>query len=114
MTTNVTEQTLLEGSWYALEQAGRLLESATGVFESGDVSTALALAMFGREELGRSRLLRDCAGEVGKGKSLQPDAIERRCVDHVKKQEASAFATRLSPPPDSQVGQALRDLNKYE
>ena len=85
MTTNVDEQTLLEGSWWALEQAGKLLGSATRLFESGDCSTAVAVAMFGREELGRSRLLRDCSGEVRDGKLLQPNEIKKRCDDHVKK-----------------------------
>ena len=114
MVMNVTEQMLLEGSWWALEQAGRLLESATMLFESGDFSTALAVAMFGREELGRSRLLRDCSGEVCEGKSLRPNEIKRRCRDHVEKQEASAFHTKLSTPPGSRLAQASGDLHKYE
>jgi AbiV family abortive infection protein len=111
---NITEQTLLEGSWWALEQAGRLLGSATMLFESGDFSTALAVAMFGREELGRSHLLRDCAGEVRAGKLLQPDEIKSRCQDHVKKQEASASQTKISTPPGSALARVSRDLNKYD
>ena len=114
MTTNVDEQTLLEGSWWALEQAGRLLRSATVLFKSGDCSTALAVAMFGREELGRSRLLRDCAREVREGNLLQPHKITERCKDHVRKQKASAFHITLSPQSDSQLGKALRSLNEYE
>src|SRR6266566_5212144 len=113
MTTNVDEQTLLEGSWWALEQAGRLLRSATVLFKSGDCSTALAVAMFGREELGRSRLLRDCAREVREGNLLQPHKITERCKDHVRKQKASAFHITLSPPSDSQLGKDLRSLNEY-
>jgi hypothetical protein len=58
MTNPVTAQTLWEGSWLALEQAGRLLRSASILWDSGDPSTAVAIAMLGREELGRSRLLR--------------------------------------------------------
>jgi AbiV family abortive infection protein len=108
MVMNVTEQMLLEGSWWALKQAGRLLESATMLFESGDFSTALAVAMFGREELGQSRLLRDCAWEVREGKVPQPDEIKRRCKDHVKKQEASAFQTKISIPPWELAGSGLR------
>lgn len=114
MAMNVTEQRLLEGSWWTLEQAGRLLSSATKLFESGDFSTALAVAMFGREELGRSRLLRDCSGEVREGKLLQPDEIKKRCDDHVRKQEASVLHTTLSYPPDGQLAKAFRDLREHD
>jgi AbiV family abortive infection protein len=93
--TNVSEQTLLEGSWFALEQAGRFLCSATQLFRTGDWSTALAIAMFGREELGRSRLLRDISGEVHLGKVLGPAAINRRCKRHAAKQDASAFSVTV-------------------
>lgn len=41
----VTEQVLLEGAWYALAQAGRLLNSATTLYVANDGSTALAIAM---------------------------------------------------------------------
>ena len=75
----VSEQTLLQGSWYALEQAGRLLRSAVALFESGDPSTAVAVAMFGREELGRSRILRVLAQQVkaGGGNSALPRSRSR-------------------------------------
>jgi AbiV family abortive infection protein len=114
MTTNIDEQTLLEGAWFALEQAGRLLGSATILFESGDCSTALAVAMFGREELGRSRLLRDCAREVCNGKLLTPDKIKRRCSDHVEKQKPATFHIPLQPTPGSQEHKALTDLNEHK
>src|SRR5438552_1953185 len=52
----VSEKVLLEGSWYALEQAGRLLRASVVLFDSGDPGSALALAMFAREEFGRSRI----------------------------------------------------------
>jgi len=112
MNTNVDEQTLLEGSWWALHQAGRLLSSATILFESGDFSTALAVAMFGREELGRSRLLRDCAREVCNGKLLTPAKINGRCRGHVEKQEPAIFHITLQPTPGSQEHKALTDLNE--
>ena len=43
MTAIVSEQTLLEGSWWALAQAGRLLQSATTLYDLGDFGTALAV-----------------------------------------------------------------------
>jgi AbiV family abortive infection protein len=111
--TSVSEQTLLEGSWYALEQAGRLLHSSKILFESGDFSTALAVAMFGREELGRSLLLRDCAKEVSEGGTLRTEQITKRCENHVKKQAASAFGITLRPSSDSELGRALNAKFKH-
>lgn len=70
--------------------------------------------MFGREELGRSRLLRDCAREVRGGKTLQAHEITNRCGDHVKKQEASAFSITLRPSSGSQLGKALSALTEHE
>ena len=92
MVTHVTEQTLLEGSWLALEQAGRLLRSAVSLLNLGDFGTAVALGMLGREELGRSRMLRTLSGEVSAGKTLSPKQVAQRCGDHVAKQEASALS----------------------
>ena len=49
---------LLKGLWYSLEQCGRLLKSAGVLYEEKDYSTAVGVAMFAREELGKHRLLR--------------------------------------------------------
>jgi AbiV family abortive infection protein len=96
----ISEQTLLEGSWHALAQAGRLLRSAVLLLDSGDASSALVLAMFVREELGRSRLLRICAGEVNAGQLYTPCEIAAKCDDHVAKQEASAYEAKRKRQPD--------------
>src|ERR1700722_1238991 len=95
----ISEQTLLEGSWHALVQAGRLLRSAVLLFDSGDASSASVLAMFVREELGRSRLLRICAGEVKAGQLYTPSEIAAKCDDHVARQ-ASAYETKRERQPD--------------
>ena len=70
--------------------------------------------MFGREELGRSRLLRDCAREVREGKLLQPRDIANRCEDHVRKQAAADFHLTLKPSLDSQWGKAIRALSEHD
>ncbi len=113
MTTNVSEQTLLVGSWYALEQAGRLLHSAKILFESGDFSTAVAVAMLGREGLGRSRLLRDCSRDVREGKLLHANEITKRCQDHVTKQNASVGSITLRTTNDTELGKALQTQREY-
>jgi AbiV family abortive infection protein len=104
----VSEGVLLEGSWYALEQAGRLLHAAVGVYDRGDPGTALALAMFGREEVGRSRILRTLADEVARGASLSLDNVNERCKDHVKKQREGAAGTTLRVAPPSQLAKVLQ------
>jgi AbiV family abortive infection protein len=91
----VTEQSLLEGSWLALAQAARLLRSAGVVLQSGDPSSAVVLGMLGREEMGRSRLLRDLSGEVSAGKTLSVNEVARRCGGHVDKQSAAALSIML-------------------
>ncbi|MCS6285410.1 MAG: AbiV family abortive infection protein [Nitrospira sp.] len=104
----ISESVLLEGSWYALEQAGRLLRAAVGVYDRGDSATALALAMFGREEIGRSRILRTLANEVANGASFSAQNVTDRCDDHVKKQREGATGTTLRVPPQSQLAKALQ------
>ena len=107
-TTMVSEIVLLQGSWYALEQAGRLLRASVVVFNADDSATALALAMFGREELGRSRILRDIAAEVAAGRSFSPKEVANRCDDHVRKQRAGLLSTTLRVNPPSALADALR------
>jgi len=57
MPTSVTPQYLLEGAAYALEQCGLLLRDANLLYRSGSYGSAVALAAFAREELGRWRIL---------------------------------------------------------
>jgi AbiV family abortive infection protein len=105
----VSETVLLEGSWYALEQAGRLIHAAVGVYDRGDPGTALALAMFGREEVGRSRILRTLADEVAAGASFNAADVTKRCEDHVRKQREGASGTTLRVvPPPSQLSKAAQ------
>lgn len=48
---------LMRGGWFALEQAGRLVNDARRLFESGSYGTAAGLALLSREELAKSREL---------------------------------------------------------
>ena len=104
----ISEAFLLDGSWYALEQAGRLLHAAVGVYDRGDPGTALALAMFGREEVGRSRIFRTLADEVARGAVLTSKNVIDRCNDHVKKQREGAAGTTIRVTPPSQLADALQ------
>ena len=57
MPASVTPQYLLEGAVYALEQCGLLLRDANLLYQNGSHASAVALAAFAREELGRWRIL---------------------------------------------------------
>ena len=101
----VSERTLIEGVWFAVEQAGKLLTSAVALCDAGDCASALALAMFGREELGRSRLLMAAAADVRGGKALTRSNIAERCRPHEGKHAAGALSIVMRP----KIGDAAYD-----
>ena len=97
-TSPVAVQALVEGAWWALEQSGRLMQAASLLFDSGDASTAFAIAMFGREELGRFTLLLEMAMAAKSGGPLPTVADIRRALDdHTKRQRAGALSVTLTP-----------------
>jgi AbiV family abortive infection protein len=104
----VSSDTLLQGAWYALEQAGRLLHSSATLFEADDHSTATGIAMLGREEIGRSRILRRLADKVREGKYISQKEVENACEDHVEKQRAAVLSTAMRTSP----GERLDDLSQ--
>jgi AbiV family abortive infection protein len=104
----VTEQVLLQGAWYALEQAGRLLDDAVTLIDVGRFSTAIGVAMFGREELGRYRILRQLAIDVAKGRVMSVPDVQSRCEDHEDKQKAAILSTTLRPRPETRLGDAMQ------
>ena len=112
MTGTVSEKLLLEGAWYALEHGGRLLESASTLHDADDSATAVALAMFAREDVGRSRLLRILASDVRSGTSLMPAHVRKACRDHIEKQRqavgSSVIRTRAKTLIDSILRKKLR------
>ena len=108
----VSADTLLQGAWYALEQSGRLLTSAALIYDHGYKSTAAFLSMLGREELGRSRILRKLAEQVAAGRLVSPQDVHVACMDHMKKQAAGAFSVSLRTQSPSQLDAALRTRMK--
>lgn len=104
----VSEHYLLQGAVFALEQCQRLLQSAVTLYNNGDYSTSVVLAMYSHEELGRYWILRKLReGVVAEGASVTIDEIERHCDDHVMKQAQGTGGTTLSAPRDSVIGQAM-------
>ena len=100
------EEALLKGAWYALEQSGVLLDNAVTLFDAGDWSTAVGLAMFGREELGRHHILRDFAAEATT-RSVSVGEVQAKCADHTEKQANAVNSHVFKPPRDSALGKAI-------
>src|SRR6266567_6412614 len=95
---DVAAPVLLRGAWYSLEQCGRLLSDAIVLYREKSYSSAVALAMIGREELGKYRMLLDeWRKSEATGKYPTVYATQTACADHVDKQRRSllclTFAT---------------------
>jgi AbiV family abortive infection protein len=107
MPTSVTPEYLLEGAAYALEQCGLLLRDANSLYSCGSYASAVAVALFAREELGRWRILLDLRKQVLDGSSLTIEKIQKRCRDHVTKQEAGMLSFVMTVDTDSPLGGIL-------
>ena len=83
MPTSVTPEYLLKGAAYALEQCGLLLRDANLLYRNGSYASAVALALFAREALGRWKILRELRKQVLAGGSLTIKDIQDACGDHV-------------------------------
>lgn len=103
----VTPKYLLEGAVYALEQCGLLLRDANLLYRSQSYASAVALAAFAREELGRWRILLALRKEVFGGTILTIEQIEDRCGDHVQKQSAGMLSLTTRTNLNSELGKLL-------
>ena len=104
----VSRQFLLEGAVYALEQCGRLLSDANMLYRNGSYSTAVALAAFAREELGRWRILLDLRKKVVSGGQVTFEEMQAQCDDHVTKQRAGMVSLTMRGDRDSGLGKVLQ------
>jgi AbiV family abortive infection protein len=107
MTQLVDQQYLLKGAVYALEQCGFLLHDANVLYKAGSYASAVVLAAFAREELGRWKLLLKLREEVVGGKQLTIDDVKQSCGDHEAKQKAAMLSTTMRTDRDSTLGRLL-------
>jgi len=96
----------VEGAWYALEQSGRLLHDAIDLYDRGRYGTAAGIALLGREELGKGRLLLQLCGEATR-RTVTEAEVADACEDHVLKQKAAQLAVSISAARDSRLAQLL-------
>jgi AbiV family abortive infection protein len=91
----ITPQYLLHGAAYALEQCGLLLRDANILYRSKSHSSAVVMAAFAQEELGRWKMLLSLRQEAIGGKQLTVDDVAARCGDHVSRQRAGMLSTTI-------------------
>jgi AbiV family abortive infection protein len=107
----VTPQYLLEGAVYALEQGGLLLHDSMLLYQNGKYASAIVIALFAREEVGRYKLLRDLRKEmIENGRTVTIEDIETKFSDHVTKQLRGQFGVVLKSSGDDQIGKLLRTI----
>jgi AbiV family abortive infection protein len=76
---------LRAGSLFALEQAGHLLNDALLLYSERRYASGLALAVFAREEIGRSQLLAELAVRAEGGELVTAPMVKAACDEHEKK-----------------------------
>jgi AbiV family abortive infection protein len=110
----VTPQFLLEGAVYALEQCGRLLHDAILLYRSGSYATAVAVAAFAREELGRWKKLLALRNEVIGGKILTIQSVKASTKNHVRNQEYGMLSITLTGQDDPKAAELIRSRGSDE
>src|SRR5262245_40149768 len=109
---NVSSRYLLEGMFFALEQCGFLLTSASLLFDLGHFSSSLVLAAFAREELGRSRILLDFLNKVlMSNQSVSMEKLQRECTKHIRKQESAHLIRVKRGGPGDRVTELMKIMH---
>jgi AbiV family abortive infection protein len=103
----VAPEFLLRGAVHAVEQCGLLLRDANVLYRSNSYASAIVLAAFAREELGRSRILLDLRRQALAGASFTTADVKDACEDHLIKQEAGMLSTTMRTDRDSGLGKIL-------
>lgn len=107
--SQVPSKFLLEGSFYALEQCGHLLRSASILFDEMQFSSSIVLAAFAWEELGRSRILLDLLKKaLFQQQTVTLKQIENLCGEHVSKQQWGQVARITRGSKDDRVTQLIK------
>jgi len=104
----VSAQFLLEGASYALEQAGWLLHDAHLLYQNQRYGSAVVMALFSREEIGRYQLIRQLRKRmVETGGMVTTEDIDRACDNHVKKQSLGQLGLIIKSAPGEQIWDLL-------
>lgn len=110
----VTKRFLLEGAVFALENCGALLRDAVTLYDLGSFPRSVVLAMFGREELGKYRILREAFETVANGGTVSRDAVLKDCRRHDRKQSRAVLSVVQRFHNTDPLGQAFQAMNQAE
>jgi AbiV family abortive infection protein len=81
----MTESKIIEGAYYAMDQAGQLLTDAVVLYNSKRWPSSLVLAVFSLEELGKSETLLDRAREASRtGPKRREDVMNGLALHRTK------------------------------
>jgi AbiV family abortive infection protein len=110
----VAGSVLLEGACLSLANCGSLLSAAVTLHKAGN-PVAVGLAMLGREELGKYRLLLEQWRESEKtGVCPTVDEIQAACADHVEKQRKANLSWSFTAEAGSRLDIAMRTQMKHK
>jgi len=101
---DITVSDLRKGRTLALEHAGHLLADALLLYECQRYPSATTLAVFSREETGRSQILADLARSVLAGQQLTRPDVRRACKNHEGKLQKSLSSVALHIKPELGIG----------
>jgi AbiV family abortive infection protein len=105
----VSTRILLEGAWYSLHQCGVLLSDAMTLYKASGESSAVGLAMLGREELGKHRILMELWRESERtGTCPTVEDVRAACEEHVEKQRNALLSWSFTGEPGSALDTAIR------
>lgn len=96
----LSAEDLLHGAMYAMEQAGFLLHDAVGLFTQGRYASAVVLAVFSREELGRARIYLENRKRALATGPVPEDTVTDQCDDHVEKLHRGQIGVTLEWGPE--------------
>jgi AbiV family abortive infection protein len=99
---------LLQGTVFALEQCGLLLRDARILCEAGSYASAVVLAAFAREELGRYKILRRLFKRMLAGENFSIKQIDKKCERHVEKQKEAMFSIVERADNSTVMGQLIQ------
>jgi AbiV family abortive infection protein len=115
MTDAQTLKFLMRGSWFALEQGGRLIRDAEILYKAGSHSSAVALALLSREEVSKARMLFALWMRASRVETISHEVVLReiRALNHIRKQRLAA--TSFSAPLDVEriSGGPIEEILKY-
>jgi AbiV family abortive infection protein len=109
VSVSVTADFLLKGYALALEQCGLQLRDAVLLYKNKSYASAVVLAAFAREELGRSQILLGLWRRRLGGSPVTIGDIENACDNHVEKQKAGMLSITMRADRNTGLGKTLTD-----